>query len=131
MTRTDVPVQSKPLAERIHDHEHYLDTNPVLTETSAVMVELKHLLRILNMSVPNSSAYNAAMSRANDFVEANPTPPVQLVLPTPERVMHIVMKFQHEDRKNATGTTNWAANLGMAVVDSIRTMNPTLQPTSR
>lgn len=129
-TTTTVPSQP-PLAERIHEFSHYLDSNPPVVETSAAMEELKHLVRILSMAVPNSSAYNAAMHRANAFLEANPTPPVQLVLPTPERVMHTVMKFQDEDRKNVTGTTNWAANLGMAVVDSIRTMNPTLYTTSR
>ena len=48
----------------------------------------------------------------------------RLVLPTPEQVMHVVMKFQWEDRKNGTGTTNWAANLGMAVVEYVARLNP-------
>jgi len=47
----------------------------------------------------------------------------RLVLPTPEQVMHIVMRFQWEDRKNGTGTTNWAANLGMAVVGYVARLN--------
>ena len=47
----------------------------------------------------------------------------KLVLPTPEQVMNVVMKFQWEDRKNGTGTTNWAANLGMTVVEYVARLN--------
>lgn len=46
-----------------------------------------------------------------------------IILPTPEQVMHVVMKFQWEDRKNGTGTTNWAANLGMTVVEYVARLN--------
>lgn len=47
----------------------------------------------------------------------------KMILPTPEQVMHVVMKFQWEDRKNGTGTTNWAANLGMTVVEYVARLN--------
>jgi len=54
---------------------------------------------------------------------SNGQPAVNMVLPTPEQVMHVVMKFQWEDRKNGTGTTNWAANLGMTVVEYVARLN--------
>jgi hypothetical protein len=46
-----------------------------------------------------------------------------VVLPSVDQVMRIVLDFQDNKRKNVTGTTNWAANLGMAVIDEVARLN--------
>ena len=53
-----------------------------------------------------------------------------VVLPSVDQVMRIVLDFQDNKRKNVTGTTNWAANLGMAVIDEVARLNaaPVQQP---
>ena len=45
---------------------------------------------------------------------------VVIELPTPAKAMSVVMDYQDNRRQNVTGTTNWAANLGMCVVNECR-----------
>ena len=42
---------------------------------------------------------------------------VVIDLPTPAKAMAVVIDYQDNKRQNVTGTTNWAANLGMCVVN--------------
>lgn len=49
--------------------------------------------------------------------------PVTLVLPSVDQVMKLVMQYQESVRTNVTGTTNWAANLWMTVVDEVARLN--------
>lgn len=44
-------------------------------------------------------------------------------LPTIPEVMCAVFEFQHTRNKNVTGTTNWAANVGSAVLDLVKRVN--------
>ncbi|ANI14436.1 hypothetical protein A9C11_10770 [Pseudomonas citronellolis] len=46
-----------------------------------------------------------------------------VVLPSVDSVMNIVMRYQWNEKTNVTGTTNWAANLGMKVVDEVKRLN--------
>ncbi|MFV3416120.1 hypothetical protein ACNFH8_28035 [Pseudomonas sp. NY15436] len=46
-----------------------------------------------------------------------------VVLPSVDNVMNIVMRYQWNEKTNVTGTTNWAANLGMKVVDEVKRLN--------
>ena len=46
-----------------------------------------------------------------------------VMLPSVTEVMNIVFDYQHNKNKNVTGTTNWAANIGMAVIDEIARLN--------
>lgn len=46
-----------------------------------------------------------------------------VMLPSVTEVMNIVFDYQHNKNKNVTGTTNWAANIGMAVIDEIAHLN--------
>ena len=48
-----------------------------------------------------------------------------VMLPSVTEVMNIVFDYQHNKNKNVTGTTNWAANIGMAVIDEIARLNAT------
>ncbi|HCE6639504.1 hypothetical protein OV082_22820 [Pseudomonas aeruginosa] len=43
-----------------------------------------------------------------------------VVLPSVDNVMNIVMRYQWNEKTNVTGTTNWAANLGMKVVEEVK-----------
>lgn len=46
---------------------------------------------------------------------------VEIQLPGAHEAMKAVFDYQHSTRnKNVTGTTNWAANVGMVVVDDCR-----------
>uniref|UniRef100_A0AAU6W4B9 Uncharacterized protein n=1 Tax=Pseudomonas phage Cygsa01 TaxID=3138529 RepID=A0AAU6W4B9_9VIRU len=57
------------------------------------------------------------------------TPPPLLVVPNANRVMHEVLNYQQNQRTNVTGTSNWAANIGMVVVRLVEKMNPKQLPT--
>ncbi|HFH4243147.1 hypothetical protein [Pseudomonas aeruginosa] len=46
-----------------------------------------------------------------------------VVLPSVDNVMNIVMRYQWNEKTNVTGTTNWAANLGMRVVEVVKRLN--------
>lgn len=46
-----------------------------------------------------------------------------VVLPSVDNVMNIVMRYQWNEKTNVTGTTNWAANLGMKVVEEVKRLN--------
>lgn len=46
-----------------------------------------------------------------------------VVLPSVDNVMNIVMRYQWNEKTNVTGTTNWAANLGMRVVEEVKRLN--------
>ncbi|MCA4038770.1 hypothetical protein [Pseudomonas aeruginosa] len=46
-----------------------------------------------------------------------------VVLPSVDNVMDIVMRYQWNEKTNVTGTTNWAANLGMKVVEEVKRLN--------
>lgn len=48
---------------------------------------------------------------------------VVVVLPSVDNVMNIVMRYQWNEKTNVTGTTNWAANLGMRVVEVVKRLN--------
>ena len=50
--------------------------------------------------------------------------PVSVVLPSIDAVMKLVVDYQLNKNKNVTGTTNWAANIGMAVIDEVKRLNP-------
>ena len=50
--------------------------------------------------------------------------PVSVVLPSIDAVMKLVFDYQLNKNKNVTGTTNWAANIGMAVIDEVKRLNP-------
>ncbi|HCE5785467.1 hypothetical protein ACM7EC_03780 [Pseudomonas aeruginosa] len=45
-----------------------------------------------------------------------------VVLPSVDNVMNIVMRYQWNEKTNVTGTTNWAANLGMRVVGDFQNL---------
>jgi len=45
---------------------------------------------------------------------------VVIDLPAPAKAMAVVIDYQDNKRQNVTGTTNWAANLGMCVVNECR-----------
>ena len=45
------------------------------------------------------------------------------MLPSVDNVMNIVMRYQWNEKTNVTGTTNWAANLGMKVVEEVKRLN--------
>ncbi|HBO2682406.1 TPA: hypothetical protein L4I40_003032 [Pseudomonas aeruginosa] len=46
-----------------------------------------------------------------------------VVLPSVDNVMNIVMRYQWNEKTNVTGTTNWASNLGMKVVEEVKRLN--------
>ena len=46
-----------------------------------------------------------------------------VVVPSVDNVMNIVMRYQWNEKTNVTGTTNWAANLGMKVVEEVKRLN--------
>ncbi|HBN8419322.1 TPA: hypothetical protein L3701_002605 [Pseudomonas aeruginosa] len=46
-----------------------------------------------------------------------------VVPPSVDNVMNIVMRYQWNEKTNVTGTTNWAANLGMRVVEEVKRLN--------
>ncbi|HGO9515740.1 hypothetical protein [Pseudomonas aeruginosa] len=46
-----------------------------------------------------------------------------VVLPSVDNVMNIVMRYQWNEKTNVTGTTNWAANLGIKVVEEVKRLN--------
>lgn len=46
-----------------------------------------------------------------------------VIYPTPADVMKVVLAYQFEERSNVTGTSNWAANIGMAVVNRVKELN--------
>lgn len=46
-----------------------------------------------------------------------------IVLPRVDTVMGLVLQYQNKERHNVTGTTNWAANIGMVVVDEVARLN--------
>ncbi|EPM9935968.1 hypothetical protein ACTTTA_006192 [Pseudomonas aeruginosa] len=46
-----------------------------------------------------------------------------VVLPSVDNVINIVMRYQWNEKTNVTGTTNWAANLGMRVVEVVKRLN--------
>jgi len=46
-----------------------------------------------------------------------------VVLLSVDNVMNIVMRYQWNEKTNVTGTTNWAANLGMRVVEEVKRLN--------
>ncbi|HGM4824758.1 TPA: hypothetical protein ACKP7E_001787 [Pseudomonas aeruginosa] len=46
-----------------------------------------------------------------------------VVLPSVDNVMNIVMRYQWNEKTNVTGTTNWAANLGVKVVEEVKRLN--------
>jgi hypothetical protein len=47
----------------------------------------------------------------------------KVVLPSVTEVMNLVLDYQQNKRTNVTGTTNWAANLGMCIVDEVARLN--------
>ena len=49
--------------------------------------------------------------------------PVSVVYPSVDEVMKLVMNYQDNIRTNVTGTTNWAANLGMHIIDKVKELN--------
>ena len=54
--------------------------------------------------------------------------PVAFVTPTPDQAMRAVLRFQAEIRQNVTGTTNWAANLGMYIAEFVANLNSARSP---
>lgn len=49
--------------------------------------------------------------------------PVAVKYPSVSQAMKLVMRYQESVRTNVTGTTNWAANLGMFIVNHIKELN--------
>ena len=49
--------------------------------------------------------------------------PVAVVYPSVDQAMKLVMNYQENIRTNVTGTTNWAANLGMHIIDKVKELN--------
>jgi hypothetical protein len=64
-----------------------------------------------------ASFYNAKWQGFNAALDA-----VEIQLPGAHEAMKAVFDYQHgASNKNVTGTTNWAANVGMVVVGDCRT----------
>lgn len=117
--------QLKDLFEQVYKQGIKAGSFMALRGGSASSVEmLRHQADIDVASAMSQARMISGGSEDSHKVEpaAKPAAP-KLVLPTPEQVMHVVMKFQWEDRKNGTGTTNWAANLGMTVVEYVARLN--------
>jgi len=53
----------------------------------------------------------------------SPPATVVVVYPSVDAVMKLVLDYQLNVRTNVTGTTNWAANLGMYIIGKIKELN--------
>ncbi len=101
----------------------YLAANPMATYRSTWQAALKH-----QDENEFSTAY-MVLANENDRLRdlltergiVHQVKPV--VYPTVEDVMKAVLNYQFEERENVTGTTNWAANIGMVVVNLVKELN--------
>ena len=83
-----------------------------LSDATAVIDQLRAENEVLTLRV---------MAGERQELDALKSAPV--VMPSVTKVMNLVLDYQTNKRTNVTGTTNWAANLGMAVVDEIARLN--------
>lgn len=89
-------------------------------EAASFTVTQHHLDEIERLNRINQGL-RVALQTANAHTKSLFEKPIKLLTPT--EVMNVVMDYQHNKNTNVTGTTNWAANIGMAVVDAIRKIN--------
>ena len=68
-----------------------------------------------------NSAMNLTILELRAEIEELKAKPI--VLPRVDTVMGLVLQYQNKDRHHVTGNTNWAANIGMVVVDEVARIN--------
>lgn len=101
----------------------YMVSNPMATYRSTWLAALKHQdeneLSTAYMALANENDRLRDLLTGRGIEHKVKT----VVYPTVDDVMKVVLSYQFEDRANVTGTTNWAANLGMAVVNRVKELN--------